>query len=292
MLANPVGEVVAVLSARFMIYSSLLASVVFLHLVLRLFGSSSRLLLTTAYVTVGMLLLGNLGGLDGRRGARDVARRHELYWYGTAGQLAWLSPLYNVSVIGLAVVRLFLAARTSSGIRRAQANYLMVAIVPPTVIGLHDFLGLFVTRYPGTQVTFVPMIPIASVFWASLVAYTILRYRLIDLDAAIIRGMTHALLLVIMVGPLALGIVAGRAGVLPDRSHRVLDGGDRDLRDRGHGLPARAPGDRGHAPRRAAPALGGLSHLPLQVFARILANSRPVRARRPAERGLDHRRLA
>ena len=43
MLANPVGEVVAVLSARFMIYSSLLASVVFLHLVLRLFGSPSRL---------------------------------------------------------------------------------------------------------------------------------------------------------------------------------------------------------------------------------------------------------
>jgi signal transduction histidine kinase len=155
-----------------------------------------------------MLLLGNLGGLmvDGAREMSHVGT--STYWYGTAGQLAWLSPLYNVSVIGLAVMRLYLAARTSSGIRRAQANYMMVAIVPPTVIGLHDFVGLFFTRYPGTQVMFVPMIPIASVFWASLVAYTILRYRLIDLDAAIIRGMTHALLLVIMVGPLALGIVA------------------------------------------------------------------------------------
>jgi signal transduction histidine kinase len=208
MLANPVGEVGAVLSARCMVYASLLASVLFLHLVLRLFGSPPRLLLVTAYLTAVMLLLSNLGGLM-ISGARELSGPGaESFWYGTAGRLAWLSPLYNVSVIGLAVVQLFVTARNSHGIRRAQANYMMVAIVPPTVIGLHDFVGLFFTSYPGTNVLFVPMIPIASVFWASLVAYTILRYRLIDLDAAIIRGMTHALMLVILIGPCALGIVA------------------------------------------------------------------------------------
>ena len=56
LLANPVGEVWAVLSARMMIYASLLASVLFLHLVLRLFGSPSRLLRTADGARTGCRL--------------------------------------------------------------------------------------------------------------------------------------------------------------------------------------------------------------------------------------------
>ena len=208
-LSEPIGAEIAVVAARFFMYASLLAAVLFLHLVLQLFATPSRRLLLPAYLAVAMLLAGNLGGLI-VAGARPLAGGDITYWYGVAGPLAWVALLYGVAVIGLAILQLYATAHSSPGIRRAQANYLLVAIVPAAVIGLHDFLGLFFDVYPGTNVTFLPMIPVASVFWTSLVAYTILRYRLIDLDAAILRGMTHALLLVVLAGPSALALVAAQ----------------------------------------------------------------------------------
>ena len=143
------------------------APMLFLHLVLQLFATQSRLMLMSVYLAVGVLLIGNTGGLI-VEGVRQLPNSGEgTFWYGIAGPMAWLAPAYMAAVIGLAVIRLFYTARLSHGIRRAQASYLMVAIVPPTVIALHDILGLFVNSYPGGDVTFMPLMPLGSVFWAA-----------------------------------------------------------------------------------------------------------------------------
>ena len=69
---------------------------------------------------------------------------------------------------------------------------------------MHDFAGAYFEVYPNTQVTFAPVFPAASVFMSALVGYTILRYRLIDLDAAIARGVVRTLTAAVLLVPFFL----------------------------------------------------------------------------------------
>ncbi len=200
----------ALVWARILVSAAAVAPTVFLHVVLLNFGEAKRRVAMPAYVTSAVLVLMTLSGLtvgsvrpltlgDGRFG-----------WYGVASPVAVVVPLFAATASWLAISVLYQNARHASGIRRGQATYLLVAITPALVIGLHDLVGLTTERYFGSGVSFMPLFPLASIVWTTLGGYAIMRHRLMDLDAALLRGLGEALLFAFVLIPMALALIAAQ----------------------------------------------------------------------------------
>ncbi len=198
----------ALVWSRVLVASATLAPTLFLHLVLANFGEAKRRIVLSAYLGSGILIAMTAGGLtvSGVRplSAGGAARG----WYGAGTPLALLVLLFASTLACVAVSALLRHMREASGIRRGQATYLLVAICPALVIGFHDLLGLVAERYWGTGLAFIPLFPLASIVWTTLSGYAILRHRLMDLDAALVRGLGEAVLFAIVITPTALVLVA------------------------------------------------------------------------------------
>src|SRR3989338_7543689 len=123
-----------------------------------------------------------------------------------------LTTLYGIVLM----VKKFLSAK---GLERIQTGYLMVGagIMFPLIIGLN-----FVAVNAFNSTTFIPYGPIFILPFTALTTYAILRYRLMDIRAAIARSLSFSILLgaffafygaifIFAVPPLAewLGIPAG-----------------------------------------------------------------------------------
>lgn len=192
---------------RLLMTCAVLAPALLLHLVSLLFDDSARRGLRPAYAAAGVLLLLTWTGLlDG--GVRTLATGTGGYrWYGSAGALTWLLPVYGFAIGLYGVSLLVQAASREHGIRRAQGYYFLVGVIPVLAAGAHDFLGCYLDTYPLLGLSFAPMVPLAAAFWSALLGFTILRYRLIDLDYAIARGMVRTVTLAVLVIPFFLLLV-------------------------------------------------------------------------------------
>lgn len=212
-LAQQVAAADALRWTRLMLVCSAIAPVLVLHLVFLLFERARRPALLPCYgVALVLMTMASFGLFEsGMRQLPVAAGVDGAYrWYGVGGVLTWLLPI-NAFAIGAYGINLLLKnVRETSGIRRAQAYYFLVGVAPCVLAGVHDFAGGYFDTYPGTGLTFAPAVPIASAFWAALVGYTILRYRLIDLDAAITRGMVRAVTSAVLVVPFFLVLLAAQ----------------------------------------------------------------------------------
>ncbi|RMF22807.1 MAG: hypothetical protein D6760_06705 [Deltaproteobacteria bacterium] len=202
------GRATGVVWSRIMVSAAAVAPSLFLHLVLLNFGEVKRRIVLPAYVGSAVLVAMTLGGLT-VGGVRPLPLAgNAVGWYGTAAPLAPIVPLFAATAAYVAVSVLFRNVRYAAGIRRGQATYLLVAITPALAIGLHDLLGLTRDHYLGTEIAFMPLFPLASIVWTTLGGYAILRHRLMDLDAALVRGIGEAVLFALIITPTALILVA------------------------------------------------------------------------------------
>jgi len=78
----------------------------------------------------------------------------------------------------------------------------LVAFAPITFFFIMAALGIDTAWYP--QVFFIPML----VVYPLSIGYTIIRYRLLDVDVVLRRGLTYTLMAVLFVGAFALVVVA------------------------------------------------------------------------------------
>ncbi len=113
----------------------------------------------------------------------------------------WMKPgplfwLYTVSYSFLTVspmVFLFRAMRTSSSFHRARVRALLAAIALIWVAGTNDLLPILgMTRYPLVGLHFYPLGSMAACIYMTIVAYSVLQHRLLDVHVALGRFMAHA----------------------------------------------------------------------------------------------------
>jgi signal transduction histidine kinase len=188
-----------------------------LHLALTLAGTSkslSRWLLGCSYsVSAGLIVANALGLLVS--GARQYA--WGLYPVGTR--------LYGV-FIAAAVIQCTLALSvlvhhyhtTTSPRRKLQVRFwLLAATVLPT--GLTNFLPIF-------GVPIYPLGHFGNALYAAIIAYAIVRHRLMDIDVVVSEGVAYAAVACILIGPaFALMVWLQRLAfghVQPDFSVAVL----------------------------------------------------------------------
>ena len=78
--------------------------------------------------------------------------------------------------------------------RRQQLTFWMLGAVVALPLGLTNLL-------PAYGVPFYPLGNLGSVVWAGIVAYAIVRHRLLDIDLAVTKGMAYAVVSVVLIAP-------------------------------------------------------------------------------------------
>jgi len=196
-LSQPLPAAEALRWVRFYVYAAALAPAVLLHLTFLLFDRNDRGWLISAYAAAGLLAVLNMADLL----APSVRHGSSGEWLPTASSWALLMLAYGAVVSGRAVFLSIDRARNATGIRRGQARYFLLAGVPLLIAALNDFCVGFADTYPGTTVPLVPLFPLASVFWASVTGYGVLRSRLRDLDSFFTRGLVRLFTLLTLAIP-------------------------------------------------------------------------------------------
>ena len=128
--------------------------------------------------------------------------RHWFGWYGEPGPLY---PLFVATLLGylaLSSTLLVREARATRGHRRrTQAHWLLIGNLVLGLASLTNFLPLW-----GVPV--LPLGNLASVAYAGIMAYTIARHRLLDLEVLFRAGMLYSSL-TFLLAALSLALVLG-----------------------------------------------------------------------------------
>ncbi len=185
--------------ARLLQYGIVLAPLLFLHLVVVLFDVGRRRQLVPAYLAAGCLMVANHLGLLVEGVSRVDYSDSLVQWYAIRAQWHGLLIAYALIVISTLIAILFQIGRTSSGRRRAQARYLLVAVALASAGGFHDYFGVAgIQTYPTTAVPLYPIGSLAMVIWAAIPGYTLHRRRLLDIDVAVARSFVSILVLALL----------------------------------------------------------------------------------------------
>ena len=89
--------------------------------------------------------------------------------------------------------------RAFSPIRRVQGKYFLAGLLVPIIFGV---VILNILQPLGIHSLDVVIAPLATIPMAGIFAYAIVRYRLMDTEVILTRGITHALSFVLSIGPL------------------------------------------------------------------------------------------
>lgn len=115
-------------------------------------------------------------------------QRHWFGWYGIPGRLYSLFVAYLVAYLAISSTLLAREARaTRDPLRRTQAQYLFGANLLLGLASLTNFLPLW-------GVSFLPLGNLASVLYAGVMAVTIARHRLLDVQVLFRAGMLYSAL--------------------------------------------------------------------------------------------------
>jgi len=195
--------------AELLQYGVIFAPVLFLHLVVELFGLGRRYLLVPVYLACACLAAANGMGLVVESVQRVSVSSSVEQWYAVGGSWRPLLIIYALVLTSTLMTVLFTVARHSSGRRRTQARYLLMAVGLGFAGALHDSFGLAgVETYPSTSVPIYPIGSLAMVVWASIPAYTLHRSRLIDIDVAVARTFSSLFVLVLLMMTCFGGLLA------------------------------------------------------------------------------------
>ncbi len=210
-LAHQVTHTRALYWAHLVQFATLITPAVFFHFTLLLFGVFNTAAVTVAYLAIGALGVANyrsllIDGVDRIATTGAVSQ-----WYVSPGPWGWVVGAYVVTIVLATMAVLFFIGRRSSGRRRAQARYLLLAVGLAFAGGLHDVFGLLgVTTYPSTEVPLYPLGSLAMVAWAGIPTYTFHKYHLVDIDRAVARTFGNVLVLLLLLVSCFAGLLAAQ----------------------------------------------------------------------------------
>jgi signal transduction histidine kinase len=123
------------------------------------------------------------------------------YFVGPAGLQYHLFPLFFFVCTIYAFYELFKGFKHSQGLRKNQIKYLLVAFLIGYIGGPTGFLPLYHIPIPRWGLYTISIFSI-------IVAYAIVKYRLLDISIAIKTGTAYALLAVLTTG-ISIGLIVG-----------------------------------------------------------------------------------
>jgi len=218
-LAQPLPVREAELWARVLLLAAAVAPALFLHATLEIFSISRRNVVLGMYtLSALMAVLAALGYLHSGLRPLELGPGGAGFYF-VASPFAGFLLLSALLATSVSVYELSDFMRQASGVRRTQARYFALTIVPILLAGLHDLAASFSQSYPVTGWPVVPMVPLVSAAWASGVAYLMRRYRLMDLDAALMRGLIRTFTFIVMAAPFFFLIAAAERAYLGSTVH-------------------------------------------------------------------------
>lgn len=124
---------------------------------------------------------------------RDIVIRE----WGKESLLGYLYPAFNVyfsSYIIMGLYEIFRELRKAEGLARNQLQYILLATLLTSIIG--TYFNLYLILMGNYQYIWVG--PYNSLVLVSIVAYAITRYRLMDIQFIIRKGMIYGLITAVM----------------------------------------------------------------------------------------------
>lgn len=144
-------------------------------------GKSEKQMLYTSY---GAALVFSILKLSGFFVSEFLKVGNE--YFPHAGLIFQLFILNLILFVGYALLLLFRKYReTPSGIKRNQIAYLLVATLLTTLVGLTNFL-------PSFGIKIYPLGNMAAIVFTSIVAYAIVKHRLMDIEVVIRKSVVYA----------------------------------------------------------------------------------------------------
>ena len=171
---------------------AILIPITYLHHVVTLLERADRhrKLLTFGYALSGIFLLTDLTPYF----VADLKPEMSFPFWPKPGIAFHVFLLYFVGYVTYATSLIAVAYRNAKGLRRNQYLYLTIASIVGYVGGATNFPLWYGIQIPPNGTLLVAV-------YVSIVAYTMLRYRLLDFSVAVEKGLTYLLLILLVVLP-------------------------------------------------------------------------------------------
>ena len=171
---------------------AILIPITYLHHVVTLLERADRhrKLLAFGYALSGIFLLTDLTPYF----VADLKPEMSFPFWPKPGIAFHVFLLYFVGYVTYATSLIAVAYRNAKGLRRNQYLYLTIASIVGYVGGATNFPLWYGIQIPPNGTLLVAV-------YVSIVAYTMLRYRLLDFSVAVEKGLTYLLLILLVVLP-------------------------------------------------------------------------------------------
>ena len=182
----------ALLFIDLLMAGAILIPITYLHHVVTLLERADRhrKLLTFGYALSGIFLLTDLTPYF----VADLKPEMSFPFWPKPGIAFHVFLLYFVGYVTYATSLIAVAYRNAKGLRRNQYLYLTIASIVGYVGGATNFPLWYGIQIPPNGTLLVAV-------YVSIVAYTMLRYRLLDFSVAVEKGLTYLLLILLVVLP-------------------------------------------------------------------------------------------
>lgn len=182
----------ALLFIDLLMAGAILIPITYLHHVVTLLEHADRhrKLLIFGYALSGIFLLTDLTPYF----VADLKPEMSFLFWPKPGIAFHAFLLYFVGYVTYATALIAVAYRKATGLRRNQYLYLTIASIVGYIGGATNFPLWYGIQIPPNGTLLVAV-------YVSIVAYTMLRYRLLDFSVAVEKGLTYLLLILLVVLP-------------------------------------------------------------------------------------------
>ena len=189
MRLTSVSETDALFWCRFLYIGAIFIPPLFLHFSLSLLGIKKRKVFITAYLLSFIFFISNFTDLF----IKNVTLKSSLY-YPTPGILYPFYVIFFIGCVVLSSFELVKAYKKATGYNRNQIKYVFLASIIGFFSGITTFPLVFNIKIPPIGAPFVSLYTI-------IVAYAIVKYRLMDIDIIIKKGATYSFLVLFLLIP-------------------------------------------------------------------------------------------
>jgi len=168
---------------KFLHAGAILIPVLFLHFICVLVNDEKveKRFLIIAYVISCVVFL----SLFTKLFLKDVVYKASLGYYSIPGMTYYVFALTFLIYIGYAYYKMGKAFKRSTGLKRNQIKYVLIA----SIIG---FTGGPMVFLPVFNINIVPIGNYFVLFYAVIISFAIVKHRLMDIDFVIKKGATYA----------------------------------------------------------------------------------------------------
>lgn len=189
MRSTSVNETDALFWCRFLYIGAIFIPSLFLHFCLSLLRIKKKKVVITAYILSFIFFISNFTDLF----IKSVTSK--LFgFYPVPGIFYPFYLLFFIAYISLGFFELVRAYRKAIGYRRNQIKYIFLASMVGFLSGLTTFPLVFNIKIPPVGAPFVSL-------YAIIIAYAIVKHRLMDINIVIKKGATYSLLVLFLLIP-------------------------------------------------------------------------------------------